>query len=98
MQALHEGDIGPFKGVPAFENASVNLASTGHLADEHDLATVYTSNHAFLIPENALLSILERYSPVAERKGPGDLYITDQGPRWFTQPSFSVDDPFGHAG
>ncbi|WP_100643363.1 M24 family metallopeptidase [Alteromonas facilis] len=23
------------------------------------------------------------------------FYITEQGPRWFTEPSFSIDDPFG---
>ena len=23
------------------------------------------------------------------------FYMTDEGPRWFTQPSYSVDDPFG---
>ncbi len=24
------------------------------------------------------------------------FYMTEEGPRWFTQPSHSVDDPFGH--
>jgi Xaa-Pro dipeptidase len=24
------------------------------------------------------------------------FYVTDDGPRWFTQPCFSVDDPFGY--
>ncbi len=24
------------------------------------------------------------------------FYMTQEGPRWFTQPSHSVDDPFGH--
>ena len=23
------------------------------------------------------------------------FYMTDDGPRWFTQPSHSIDDPFG---
>jgi Xaa-Pro dipeptidase len=24
------------------------------------------------------------------------FYMTEDGPRWFTQPSFSIDDPFGY--
>jgi Xaa-Pro dipeptidase len=25
------------------------------------------------------------------------FYISDDGPQWFTQPSYSIDDPFGYA-
>ena len=24
-----------------------------------------------------------------------DIYMTDDGPRWFTKPMKSIDDPFG---
>ena len=25
------------------------------------------------------------------------FYMTDKGPKWFTEPSYSIDDPFGYA-
>ena len=77
MKAIHEGDIGPFTGVPAFERATVNLASTGHIADKFGLATIFTDNEAFLVPASELHRIAKFCSRVAERHGPGELYLTD---------------------
>ena len=77
MKAMHEGDIGPFTAVPAFEKATVNLASTGHIADEFGLATIYTGDRAFLVPESELHLITEFAMTIAHRRGPGELYLTD---------------------
>ena len=77
MKAMHEGDVGPFTAVPAFEKATVNLASTGHIADEFGLATIYTGDRAFLVPESELHLITEFAITIGHRKGPGELYLTD---------------------
>ena len=77
MKAMHEGDVGPFTAVPAFEKATVNLASTGQIADEFGLATIYFGDRASLVPMSKLHHIAEFAIPIAQRKGPGELYLTD---------------------
>ena len=79
MPAVHEGDIGPLRDVPAIKGASIGLASTGQLADQFGIATIFDSRHAYLIPVHELQHILDSATHVASRAGAGELYVTNSG-------------------
>ena len=77
-QKLHcivEGDIGPMKNVPALEGATFGLLSTGEVADQFGLATIFDSSHAYVVP----IEHIKGLDPIliGHREDEGGLYMTD---------------------